>query len=434
MVLLDRGVFSSFQIKEMVKLSKEKHGKRIHHDIDPEDLDSNYAPSSFLTSKSKLGKEKRSREHLEDVKSLKRRVTLDDQDDEDDIDRFGEKYRGERKSRKELGFETSEEEEDFSGEGSECLSNIESDVSVDEDADDSPDSEDVEAELRRIEDEDTLHQPKIFATPRTTPAESGRALRAHYKAYSEAMETRSRLQPLLGLANKLDNQSRMGLGRRRELGMKQVLLDIIPKGADVDSLNNNISMKMIWRVMEREHSSLIREARSVLDSEYIVPAGKSKAKKMKVINQSIWSQVQLAMQDKDRLLERVGKRRIPGSERMLGVSNQQGMEGEGTQPVFDDNDFFTTQIRDWIASLGSALTLSTSSSANTTVLFNASNRKKKLVEPRSSKGRKLKYDTHTLLAGLCAPRRNGNAWEEDRVDDLCRSLLGGTIASRVRTC
>ena len=397
----------------------KKSAKRIHQDIDPEDLDSNYAPSSSLLAfKSKLGKEKGFGEHLEDVKSLKKRVTFDDQDDEDDIDRFGEKYRGERRSRRELGFGTSEEE-DFSEEESGSLSISESIASTGGD-----DSDDVEAELRRIEDEDTLHQPKMFAIPRATPAESGRALRAHYKAYSEAMETRSRLQPLLGLANRLGNQCRMGLGRRRgELGMKQVLVGIIPKGAD--ALDSNPSMKKIWHAMEREHSNLMQEAQSILGSEYIVPVGKSKAKRMKVINQSIWSQVQLAMQDKDRLLERVGRRRIPGSERMVGGMSQEGGKGEEAQSIFDDNDFFTTQIRDWIASLGSALTLSTSSSASTTVLFNANNRKKKPVEARSSKGRRLKYDTHPLLAGLCAPRRDGGRWEEDRVDDLCRSLLGG---------
>ena len=293
----------------MTKLSR---GRRAHGDVDPEDLDSNYAPSSLLTLKRGSDMDKRSREHLGDVRKLKRGAVYDEDIDDDDIDRFGEKYRGERRSRRELGLERSEASE---SEESGSMSGVESNASID----DNGDSDDIEAELREMEEEDVLDAPKMFATSRTTPAESGRALRAHFKAYSRAMETRSRMQPLLGAANRLGSQNRMGLGERREIGMRHVLIDMISRDVDdMDVLGGDPSMKRIWHVMEQQHSKLMQEAQAVLDSEYVVPVGKSRAKKMKVINQSIWSQVQLAMQDKDRLLERVGRRRIPGSECIIG--------------------------------------------------------------------------------------------------------------------
>lgn len=399
----------------MTRMSK---GRRVHHhDIDPEDLDSNYAASSLLTTKPDFDGKGGSRGHLGDIRSLKRNVvyeeTFDDTDD-DDIDRFGAKYRGEKRSRRELGMEASEEE-------SESLDSV-----GEEREDDSSDSDDVEDELRRVEEgmDEGLDAPKLFSTSKTTLATSGRALRMHFKAYSETMEIRNRLQPLLGLANRLGNENRMGLSERREMGMRQVLLDMIPNGDKKNAPGDSASIKRVWHVMEQEHFNLMQEAQSVLDSEYIVPMGGSKAKRMKVINQSIWSQVQLAMQDKDRLLERIRRRRISGSEQMLG--------GEESI-IFDDNDFFTVQVRDWIASMGSALAIQVDSSTNTTVLFNSTNRKKKQTEARSSKGRKLKHDTHPLLVGLCAPRRRGDGWEEDRIDDLCRSLLGG-VSTRTGKC
>ena len=396
-------------------------------DVDPEDLD----PSASLTAKMlkmRANEQGQANKHLEDVGKLRRRAYAGDSDD--DMDRYGEKYRGIKKSRRDLGFDQPAEPtcDELDEEMSEILFKNKDGPGSEE--------EDIMKELVEIEKEEA-RQPAIFANRQVSAVEEGRALRAQLTAWSTVMEIRARLQPLVAAVNRLPDGRVMrklfvqkGVGDAQE-GARKILIELAHLQTHGASILEGCSLKRLWHIyLEPSHNALMSEARNALDRLHLQsvtrdPSSKQRSR-LQIINQSAWAQVQLALRDRSRLVKRSQKRRLPGTPFLKKV----GQDGTDTN-VFDDNDFFSTLMRDWAVSLGAtAALLSQNGIANTSVLFSSASSKgtKKPTDSRSSKGRKLKFDVHPLLAGLVAPRRDAHAWMDERIGELCRSLLGGATA------
>lgn len=91
--------------------------------------------------------------------------------------------------------------------------------------------------------------------------------------------------------------------------------------------------------------------------------------------------------------------------------------------VYDDTDFYHTQLRELIE-------YKTSSSSNTNEMAKQSSelqklrkKMKKTVDTRASKGRKIRYVVHNKLVSFMAPNESGS-WNQEQKDELFKSLFG----------
>ncbi|TGZ84062.1 TRAUB-domain-containing protein [Ascodesmis nigricans] len=95
--------------------------------------------------------------------------------------------------------------------------------------------------------------------------------------------------------------------------------------------------------------------------------------------------------------------------------------------TYDDSDFYGQLLR---ALVDSRLTDSTSGGTDVggeirwAVTQQRERKKRKGVDTKASKGRKLKYTVHEKLAGFMAPVEGANRWREEQRDELFGSLLG----------
>ena len=163
-------------------------------------------------------------------------------------------------------------------------------------------------------------------------------------------------------------------------------------------------------------------------------AGSGSKPALKALNQDPYQQVNLALQDMERLLKRANTHRqsLPrlGSKAPTKPvhPNHSGSEDEAEdqhettqvfEDIYDDNDFFQALLRDWSAS---SLTNATSS-----ITVSLPKQHRTGVDQRSSKGRKLRYDVHPKLVNYMVPQLEPNAWSDEKIDELFASLLGRNI-------
>lgn len=136
-------------------------------------------------------------------------------------------------------------------------------------------------------------------------------------------------------------------------------------------------------------------------------------------------------QDMDRLVQRSRIRRGAGGKaiKVIGrdgahapVDGEKDVSGE----VYDDTDFYQALLRDIVdmghgAANGAGVGGVGSSYSN----FNNTSKKKAAgVDPKASKGRKLRYHVHEKLQNFMAPIPM-LTWEKEQIDELFRGLLGG---------
>jgi protein AATF/BFR2 len=104
----------------------------------------------------------------------------------------------------------------------------------------------------------------------------------------------------------------------------------------------------------------------------------------------------------------------------------QPVEGEKdvSKDVYDDTDFYQALLREVVDST-SGLSNGMPGTAGAYASFNQISRKKLAnVDPKASKGRKLRYHVHEKLQNFMAPIPT-LTWEKEQTDELFRGLLGG---------
>lgn len=133
-------------------------------------------------------------------------------------------------------------------------------------------------------------------------------------------------------------------------------------------------------------------------------------------------------QDMERLVERSRVRRGgQGVAKVVGRNEAlQPVEGEKdvSKDVYDDTDFYQALLREVVDST-SGLSNGMPGTAGAYASFNQISRKKLAnVDPKASKGRKLRYHVHEKLQNFMAPIPT-LTWEKEQTDELFRGLLGG---------
>ena len=147
-----------------------------------------------------------------------------------------------------------------------------------------------------------------------------------------------------------------------------------------------------------------------------------KAKKtLKMLNQDPYQQVQIALQDEERLLSRTRLYRDNSKGRLGYPAGETGrVEYED---IYDDNDFYQVLLKDWTASHG-ALSSSTASAMSAILLPSGKKLHRENVDQRASKGRKIRYDVHAKLINYMVPQIEKGAWNDSKIDEFYTSLLG----------
>lgn len=96
--------------------------------------------------------------------------------------------------------------------------------------------------------------------------------------------------------------------------------------------------------------------------------------------------------------------------------------------VFDDLDFYQQLLRDVIESRADVTDAGQQEWMQRQKALKA--KRKRAVDTRASKGRKLRYQVHEKLQNFMVPIPTGcGAWHEEQIDELFASLMGGQRSS-----
>lgn len=150
--------------------------------------------------------------------------------------------------------------------------------------------------------------------------------------------------------------------------------------------------------------------------------------------QNTWTQIEnILHSDMSRLSERTKIRRGQGGKpvKVIGRDSvHEPVEGEkDVDPeVFDDTDFYQALLREVVDSGSSSATNGNNVSGVGPSYANFNNTSKKkasgVLDPKASKGRKLRYHVHEKLLNFMPPIPT-ESWEKEQTDELFRGLLGG---------
>ncbi|KAJ2797860.1 rRNA-processing protein bfr2 [Coemansia guatemalensis] len=164
-------------------------------------------------------------------------------------------------------------------------------------------------------------------------------------------------------------------------------------------------------------------------------------KKFKAVNQGIVHQVNQAMGSSDRLVERTQLKRA--EYKVIGKEDTKD-EAESASPaqvdahlkdtdpeIFDDSDFYKQLLRELIES---RMVDSNDPMGGLGVRWAAvsqrSDTKKRKVDTKASKGRKVRYHVLEKLQNFMPPVPAGT-WHEDMVNELFSSLLGQRLPKSI---
>lgn len=94
--------------------------------------------------------------------------------------------------------------------------------------------------------------------------------------------------------------------------------------------------------------------------------------------------------------------------------------------IFDDEDFYRVLLNDLVDKKISDARASNGTGANIAITAR-SNKLKKNVDTKASKGRKLNYSIQEPIANFEAPRESGYKWSDEQIDEFFAGLLGQRI-------
>lgn len=286
--------------------------------------------------------------------------------------------------------------------------------------------------------EEEENEIMLISQKQEEQALKGMAVKHDLEEYQRLIGLRIDLQPLIQLSNAIpypperiimplalkDKSFKNELGKLLK-GTMSVSSDFIAlfesiccsKTKSVLGLSEPEEMEKALSFLD---SSMTEEWRTSLDDWHQkVHLGDSfSSKKMKIINQGIFAQLEMATRDMSRLLKRTKVQRPTSLKRNLPSSFY---EDAGEQ-YFDDQDFYNVLCRDWIDSRvdGSSTSTSSSSSYSIKPLSNAG---EKQAETKASKGRKIRYDTHAKLVNYMIPRSSSLEWGEEKINSFFASVF-----------
>lgn len=201
------------------------------------------------------------------------------------------------------------------------------------------------------------------------------------------------------------------------LDMQALLLPDCEAGGDLacpkdsSSASTDSTAQQLWTAMkQRLHESVVPKFDDLSEWWSARSRPARGMQRLKVINQSIAKQVEMVMANKEELVEK--SRVTRSSNRMLGSEKAAATHTHSS--IYDDGDFYQALLLDFIEA---------SSSGSTDTKKRKTKRKR--VDRRASKGRKLRFHVHPKLMNFAAPDPHGGARLD--VKQLFSSILGKSI-------
>lgn len=126
--------------------------------------------------------------------------------------------------------------------------------------------------------------------------------------------------------------------------------------------------------------------------------------------------------DGAKLLGRTRQRRYKHTRLGVVQGNAEDDDAPADADIFDDTDFYQQLLRDVVQARGGMA--GSGEQPWMAEQRDRKARKKKVVDTKASKGRKLRYEVHTKLQNFMVPVPVGGAdWHEEQIDGLFSSLL-----------
>lgn len=412
--------------------SSDSEGER---DFDPEEEDFGGHADGTSADRKKRGtfggERDDSRAHYSTapLDTSKRRIPLPIDDEEF----MGGKYAGRKTSRTDLGYSKQDEflQSDQGSLSDDSWSSASTNNSSDSDMEDrlgaaTKISHKMREQLAAFREAENA-QIEMVARKSMDDAERGRNVREQLKAWQGVLDLRIKIQPLMNMVQRLPCRPLLKAlcgdeALEASRGETEVLLETLyedleslyrsacglgdAEGADLGKIDQTQSP--LWRdSLDKWHQRVGLAAGD----------GHSVKRQLKVINQSLWSQVEAAMCDRVRLVQRARVRR----------SNTVPIGPPDNSNIFDDGDFFQVLVREWI---DSGLSSDDVALASGLVVKSVSSHKK-IVDSRTSKGRKLRYDVHEKLVNYMVPAHDHSAWPDEKIDAFLSFLFPTTTAIAV---
>ena len=342
--------------------------RKVLADFDPEDEFFGQEDGTNAANSSHSNKKKASqldKTYLKDVDFLKARL------DEETL------CQGIKTSRKELGLirsDDSETESLFSGPEGDQLEYFDPKGEAEGESDDDRSLSSVQ------EDEESLLVRKCPAIP---DFERGCQVRNQVAALTFIINFRIALQPLL-----------INIEKAKDLPKKnrQNLLE------ELKYLENQLGdfLKVDLESTGFITENILQAAEQVYSDTHITPLNS-----FKTINKSGWHKV----------CDVFDERNISALNKFRSRCFNNGS--------YSDGDFYHCLLRDYTSKL------SLDGGAGGIIVTALKKEKKKRdVDPRASKGRKINYQVHDKLANYMTPYRHADSWNDGKIDDFFNSIIG----------
>ncbi|XP_014662168.1 PREDICTED: protein AATF-like [Priapulus caudatus] len=219
------------------------------------------------------------------------------------------------------------------------------------------------------------------------------------------------------------------------------------------TLKRKISMDEYPDFLEKRHKDFIPYRNATIqkwNDKTKLTSGKA-GKSFGAFDQSVLTQVQLILADKDRLVKRTQLKR--SSYRVIGKADSAASGGEAEQEdaeeaaargeegervvaacrdahlkeydaeIFDDDDFYHQLLRELIERKTADVTDPVALSRQWLQIQKLRSKVKKKVDTKASKGRKVRYDIHSKLVNFMAPLDMCRVTDASR-NELYSSLFG----------
>jgi len=429
-------------------------------DYDPEDMHfgDHDGTSASLKTKKKNNKNKKDssmtdgREHYGDLPGKKSELGrkgkgLAGQEREDEMG-VG-KYAGAKASRKDIQMDKSSSESELDSGA------FDPHLSFDDQESYPAPTNKLAAQLQRmqVEEEQSL---QLISSRTSSDATRGQHVRSQYAVWGKVLDLRVQMQPLMVGAGRLPSASEVlafDQDRREEVvrgldGLIDGLLEMQEGLMDRDGIkrrkmaspsSETTDVNALWKRASRLEAALLPFCRSALEKWHqkaVLSSGEtnknsSSKKQLRVINQGVWQQVEMAMRDQGRLMARTQLLRCTSEPRIAEDcqdNNGTSQDRRVYPDIFDDTDFYQQSLlREWIESNPTASTSAISSGLAVTGVERgkAAAISATRVDQRASKGRKLRFDVHEKLVNYMVPMQDGMAvpWAQEKISELFASLL-----------
>ena len=402
-------------------------------EVDPEDIDFGGAADG---TRARMSDEKShdpkakdgSRRHYYDAKTItggqkRSKVALPI----DDKDFMGGKYAGKKVSKYDLGLKDEPKAKDEVDPSDASWTSNRSETEASDHEESWPVStaskELLKGKLRALKDAEDL-QVEMVAKKMVDDVERGRHVRGQLEKWQSALDLRVRLQPLVTLAQRLpsipvyralceDEQVSAGQKASTEtlndlcLGLlKHLHADRLDDVEEALCLHDTV-MSSVWKEsLDKWHQKVSLISGDALNAK----------KQMKIINQSVWTLVETAMRDRERLVKRAFTPR---------TTVRPMVKDEDRVCAFDDGDFFALLVRDWVATEGAAGSggVGNDVARAAGLVVHKVRQHRAGVDSRASKGRKLRYDVQDKIVGYMVPLRDPLLWPNEKIDAFFESIF-----------